>query len=96
MLLRKGHNKTPVAIARRLLIVVWNILTRDQADRYAVPEKVAATLFAYAYKVGVKNLPDGMTALQFTRCNMDRLGIGKNLTKLPWGSKAFTLPPSSL
>jgi hypothetical protein len=27
---------------------------------------------------------------------MDRLGIGKNLTCLHWGSKTFTLPPSSL
>jgi hypothetical protein len=53
-------------------------------------------LFAYAYKVGVKNLPGGMTALQFTRHNMDRLGIGKNLTRLRWGSKTFTLPPSTL
>jgi hypothetical protein len=27
---------------------------------------------------------------------MDQLGIGKNLTRLHWGSKTFTLPPSSL
>jgi transposase len=96
MLPRKGRNKALVAIARKLLIAVWHILMEHQPDRFAVPEKVAATLFAYAYKVGVKNLPGGMTALQFTRHNMDRLGIGKNLTRLRWGSKTFTLPPSRL
>jgi len=28
--------------------------------------------------------------------NLDRLGIGRNLRRLKWGSKTFTLPPSSL
>ena len=49
-----------------------------------------------AYAVGVKNLPDGQSALQFTRAQLDRLGIGRELTELPWGSKRFKLPPSSL
>lgn len=93
---RIGRNKTFVAIGRKLLIAVWHILTDVEVDRFAVPEKVAATLFAHAYRVGVGNLPDGMSALQFTRHHMDRLGIGKNLTRLRWGSRTFTLPPSSL
>jgi len=93
---RTGRNKALVAIARKLLIAVWHILTKVEADRYAVPEKVAATLFAHAYRVGVRNLPHEMSALQFTRHNLDRLGIGRNLTRLRWGSKIFTLPPSSL
>jgi transposase len=92
----KGRNKALVAIGRKLLIAVWNILFKLEADRYAVPEKVAATLFAYAYKTGVSNLPEGMSALQFTRHNMDRLGVGRNLTHLRWGSRTFKLPPSSL
>jgi transposase len=94
LLPRKGRNKALVAIARRLLVAVWHILAKHQADRFAVPEKVAATLFAFAYRVGVRNLPGEMSALQFTRFHMDRLGIGKNLTRLRWGSKTFTLPPS--
>ena len=54
--------KALVAIGRKLLIAVWHILTEGAFDKHAVPEKVAATLFAYAYRVGVKNLPDGMSA----------------------------------
>jgi len=93
---RIGRNKALIAVARRLLVAVWHILTKEETDRYAVPEKVAATLFAHAYRVGVKNLPEGMSAIQFTRHHMDRLGIGRNLTRLKWGSKFVTLPPSSL
>jgi len=93
---RIGRNKARVAIGRKLLIAVWHIFTNVETDYYAVPEKVAATLFAYAYRVGVRNLPGKMGALQFTHHHMDRLGIGKNLTRLRWGSKTFTLPPSSL
>ena len=49
--------------------------------------------------MGVRNLPKGVTALSFTRDNLDnldRLGIGANRTHLPWGSRTFTLPPSRL
>lgn len=93
---RTGRNKALVAIARKLLIAVWHILTEKEVDRFAVPEKVAATFFAHAYRVGVRNLPDGMSALQYTRHHMDQLGIGRNLTRLRWGSRTFTLPPSKL
>jgi hypothetical protein len=48
------------------------------------------------FKVGVKHLPDGQSALQFTRNQLDRLGIGATLTEIPWGSKTFKLPPSKL
>ena len=51
-------------------------------------------MFAYAYRVGVKNLPVGQSALQFTRDQLDRLKLGHDLTHLPWGSKHFKLPPS--
>ncbi|RLD05388.1 MAG: IS110 family transposase [Chloroflexota bacterium] len=93
---RIGSKKALIAIARKLLIAVWHILNEKMTDKYAVPEKVAATFFALAYRIGVKNLPDGMSALEFTRHNLDRMGIGENLTRLRWGSKTFSLPPSSL
>jgi hypothetical protein len=57
---------------------------------------VACSFFALAYKVRVKNLPDGLSALAFTRQQLDRLNIGADLKTLPWGSKTFKLPPSQL
>jgi hypothetical protein len=46
--------------------------------------------------VGVKNLPNSQSALAFTRQQLDRLGIGADLKRIPWGSKTFKLPPSQL
>jgi transposase len=91
---RLGRSKVIVAIARKLLVAVWHVLHEQAVDRHADATQVACAFFAYAYKVGVKNLPAGQSALQFTRAQLDRLGIGMELTEIPWGSKRFTLPPS--
>jgi hypothetical protein len=46
--------------------------------------------------VGVRNLPNGVTAKDFTRQQFDRLGLGQKLEVIPWGSKKVKLPPSTL
>jgi transposase len=91
-----GRNKAIVAIARKMLVAVWHILTKEEADRYASAHQVACALFAHAYKVGVTNLPGHHSAKSFTRLWLDRLGLGQNLTRIKWGSKWVTLPPSAL
>lgn len=93
---RRSCTLVIVAIARKLLITVWHVLTHGEVDRFATHEQVACSFFALAYKLQVKNLPDGMSALQFTRHHMDRLGIGQELTHIRLGSKTFKLPPSRL
>jgi transposase len=91
---RLGRPKAIVAVARKLLVAVWHVLHEETVDRHADATQVACAFFAYAYKVGVKNLPEGQSALEFTRAQLDRLGIGAELTEIPWGSKRFKLPPS--
>ena len=91
-----GKQKAMVAIARKLLVLVWQVLTKGTADKFADPTQVAHGLFAFAYRARVKNLPNGMSALQFTRTQMDKLGIGQEVLVLPWGTKRFKLPPSTL
>jgi hypothetical protein len=85
-----------VAVARKLLIAVWHVLTDGCADRYADPEKVAFSLFRFAYRVGVSNLPGDVSALQYTRDQLDRLAIGADLTAIPNGTKRSKLPKSRL
>jgi transposase len=94
--LRLGTPKTIVAIARKLLVAAWHVLTHEQADRFAEPTQVACALFAHAYRLGIANLPDGQSALEYTRQQLDRLKLGQELTHIPWGSKRLKLPPSSL
>jgi transposase len=93
---RMGRSKAIVAIARKLLVAVWHVLHDEVADCHADTRDIACSLFRHAYKVGVRNLPDGQTALGFTRNQLDRLGIGAEMQVLPWGRKRFKLPPSKL
>lgn len=93
---RLGRPKAIVAIARKLLVAVWHVLTKAEADRFAVPQLVANSFFAHAYRLGIDNLPAGQSALQYTRRQLDRLGLGRELTEIPWGSKRFKLPPVGL
>jgi transposase len=93
---RIGDRKAIVAVARKLLVVVWHVLTEEAADRFADPTQVACSLFAFAHRARAKNLPEGQRALEFVRNQMDRLGIGEDVKTLPWGTKSFKLPPSKL
>jgi len=93
---RLGRSKAIVAIARRLLVAVWHILTNGVVDRHADETGVAASLYKLAYEIKVNNLPKGTSARAFTRQQLDRLGIGQNLEVLPWGGKKVKLPPSQL
>lgn len=94
---RLGHNKAIVAIARKLLVAVWYILSQNKTDRFAQPEAIAQKLLGFAYRVGKENRPAGQTAAQFVRLRLDALHLGSELTHIPWGSKKpIPLPPSSL
>ena len=93
---RLGRSKTIVAIARKLLVAVWHILTYEAADRHADERSVAASFIDLAYKMGTKNLPGGISAKAFARQQMDRLKIGAGVTTVPWGSRRIALPPSQL
>jgi hypothetical protein len=75
---------------------VWHVLTNKVPDRYAVDLKLAHLFFAFAYRVGVRNLPDGLSAKAFVRQQLDRLGLGKELTEFQWGGKTVRLPPSRM
>jgi transposase len=94
---RTGHNKAIVAIARKMLVTVWHVLTKHEADRHANPDQVASGLIYVAYRdVGARNLPDGMTAPEFVRRNLDKLGLGRELQRVKYGRHEYLLPQSSL
>jgi transposase len=93
---RLGRSKAIVAIARKLLITVWHVLTKDVLDKHADARSIARSLFATAYRIKVRNLPNGMSALQWTRQQLDHLGLGAEVKEIPWGGKVFKLPPSRM
>ena len=91
-----GRSRAIVAIARKLLVAVWHVLTKQVVDRFADPRDVATSLLRYAYTIGRRNRLQGQSALSFTRDQLDLLDIGKDLQTIPWGSKTHQLPPSKL
>jgi len=93
---RLGRNKAIVAIARKLLVSVWYVLTKEVPDHFAEPELVARKLLQYAYVLGKANRPTSQTTAQYVRYHLDRLGLGADLTEILWGTKKRPLPlPSS-
>jgi hypothetical protein len=95
---RLGRNKAIVAIARKLLIVVWHVLAENTTDRFAEPVGVARKLLNYAYLLGKENRPAEQSGAQYARQELDKLGIGVELTGIPWGPSRppIPMPPSKL
>jgi transposase len=91
-----GKKKAVVAIARKLLVMVWHVLAKGEVDKYADPTQVAHAMYAFAHRVHTRNLPNKPGGLQFTRDQLDRLGIGQDLLVMPWCKKSYHLPPSRL
>jgi transposase len=93
---RLGRNKAIVAIARKLLVTVWHVLTDSCADRFADAEQVARKLLRHAHQLGREHRPTGQTPAQYVRQQLDRLGQGADLKAIPWGDRNILLPPSRL
>jgi hypothetical protein len=95
---RLGYNKAVVAIARKLLVAAWHVLSKQILDKHAQPERLARKFIQLADKLGKANRPSGQTAAAFARLHLDRLGFARDLMLVPWGTKKrpVRLPPSSL
>jgi transposase len=82
---RRMHpNKAIVAVARKLLVVVWHVLTEATADRHAEQEMVAFKLMLWAWKLG-EDGRDGLTTPQFVRKGLMKLEMGEELTHIVRG-----------
>lgn len=93
---RTGRNKAIIAIARKLLVGVWHILTKREADKYAEAEQVARSFAQTAYgAIGAAELPEGETGPEFVRRNLDALKLGKDLQYVKYGNRRFILPQSA-
>ena len=80
----KHPNVAIVAIARRLLVAVWHVLTEQAADRHAVPQMVAFKLMIWAWKL-TQEQRGGLTSRQFVRYGLLRLRLGDDLTHITTG-----------
>lgn len=90
---RIGRQKAIVAIARKLLVVIWHVLTAQVADRKAQPQQVARYFITWGRQLRVKSTL-GLKASQFARQQLDRLKLGQDLERVAYGSVTYCLPPA--
>jgi hypothetical protein len=85
--------KAIVAIARKLLVVIWHVLRERAADRQADPVAVARRLFRWGsvHRLATRR---GLGRGAFVRYYLDQIGIGKELTHLFINGFTFTLEAS--
>jgi transposase len=78
---RMHRNQAIVAVARRLLELVWYVLTRRQPYRHFSQERIAYKYLTWAWRMNEAER-DGLTRQQFARYYLMRLGIGHDLTRI--------------
>lgn len=86
-----SKEKAIVAIARQMLVVVWHVWHDGEPDQHTDAVAVARKMMTWAEQGGKSMHPD-LTATQFVRLQLDRLGIGQDLTRLHYGSHDYKLP----
>ena len=92
---RIGRRKAIVAIARKLLVVIWQVLYHRRVDRQADPERVVRYFLAWGRQAkAFARL--GLKASAFARQQLDILGIGQELPTLITFGATYRLPPSTL
>ncbi len=89
---RIGKGKAIVAIARKLLVVIWHVLTEQVADRRAETPAVARKFLRWGRTVG-KERREGLTIAAFAREHLERVHLGAELDTVEVGGKVFKLPP---
>ena len=78
---RMHRNQAIVVIARRLLELVWYVLSRRQPYRNFSDERIAYKYLTWSWQFSDKDR-DGLTRQQFTRYYLIRLGIGHDLERI--------------
>ena len=75
---RMHRNQVYVAIARRLLVAIWHILTKREPYHHFDEETVAYKMLTWGWALDEK-ARKGMTRQQFAKYSLLRLGVGQDL-----------------
>jgi hypothetical protein len=76
---RKGSSKAIVAIARKLLVTVWHVLSKEETDRNASEEDLSWKMLLWSWSLG-SEARLGLTPKQFAKYSLMRLGVGNDVT----------------
>jgi transposase len=90
---RIGKAKAIVALARKLLVVIWHVLSKHEVDRHADEAAVARSLMRWGAYYGAATslrLPRAV----FVRQELVRLGLGESVTSIFFAGRQNRLPPA--
>jgi transposase len=83
---RKLPNQAIVAIARKLLVTLWYLLSRQEAYDHFTDEDLAYKMLTWAWHMD-KSAKRGMTNQQFAKYGLLQLGRGEHLTRIVKGGR---------
>lgn len=89
---RLGKNKAMVAIARKMLVVIWHVLTKEEAEHQANQVQVARKMLNWAYKLR-RDGRRGVRGKEFARVRLEQLGLETELGEFTYNGKPFSLAP---
>jgi transposase len=90
---RKGSCKAIVAIARKLLVTIWYVLTREETDQNASTEDLAWKMLLWSWSLGAEARL-GLTPKQFAKYSLMRLGVAKDVTDFMHGKVLRRIAPT--
>ena len=76
---RTGKQRAITAVARKLLVAIWHVLSKRQADRYADPEAVARSFMRWSELHHLAR-SHGVPRIEFVRARLDRLDMCQHVT----------------
>jgi transposase len=77
--LRK-KNQAIVVIARKLLVAIWHVLSKEETDEHASEEDLAYKMLLLSWSLN-ENVRKGMSYKQFAKYALMKLGVEKDITR---------------
>jgi hypothetical protein len=92
-LAKTKSNKAIVAIAHRLLVSVWHILSKREPYQHFDEDAIAYKMLTWSQRMDEKALK-GMTRQQFAKYGLLRLGIDEDIIRIHHNGKPRRLAPT--
>ncbi len=90
---RMHRNQAIVAVARRMLVSIWHILSKREPYRHFDEEDLAYKMLIWAWAMD-ESSRKGMTPQQFAKYGLLRLGIGQDLERIVRGGAPRRIAPT--
>jgi transposase len=90
---RKGSCKAIVAIARKLLVTIWYVLTNETTDRNASEEDLAWKMLLWSWSLA-EEARLGLTPKQFAKYSLMRLGVKSDVKEFMRGKVLRRIAPA--